>query len=113
MVVVRTNIPLLFRACAITVFPFIFITKKIHFDLYASLCRHEGVHYDQQKRWAFFGFGVGLLAWFALYLLVLPVYWNPFRRKWETEAFKAQGYFDKEIDEILTKAPYYLRSKRR
>ena len=95
-------------AAAMTVYPFIIIDPR-YLDN-TILIEHEMVHIEQQKRWFKYGLGIGLLLWFFLYLLVLPVYWNPFRRKWETEAYKkAQKFSNEQIDEILSKAPYYLK----
>lgn len=106
MILIETKLVRLARAYAITVFPFIFIdpdTKNKELVL-----THELIHYFQQKRWAIYGLGMGLLIWFILYLLVLPVGWNPFRRKWETEAFKAEHFSLDFINQILKKPPYYL-----
>jgi hypothetical protein len=78
------------------------------------MLEHERVHYEQQRRWALYGLGVGLLAWFLLYLFFLPVWKNPFRDRWEREAYhKAQGYSDEVIDAILVRRPYYLWSLRK
>lgn len=107
MKIVVTNKVLWFKAGAITVWPFIFVhpalvNSKLTMD-------HEKVHLEQQRRWAIYGLGVGLIAWFLLYLLALPVGWNPFRRKWETEAYKTNPYLtDEMIKEVLKLPPYYL-----
>jgi hypothetical protein len=106
--VIKTNIPLWFGAAAITIFPFILVMKNVPERSLVTLALHEGVHYAQQKRWFKYGLGVGLIAWFILYLGVLPVGWNPFRKKWETEAFLAQGYSEDQITRILHEGPYYL-----
>lgn len=106
MWVVKTKLVHLFGACAVTVWPFCLISPEVANNFW--VLQHEAAHYRQQRKWAIYGLGVGLLAWFALYLLVLPVGWNPFRRKWETEAFKAEGISDKVIDETLKGVPYYL-----
>ena len=70
--------------------------------------KHEAVHYAQQRRWALWGVGVGLLVWFALYLLALPVGWNPWRYRWEREAYRANGFTDEEIAAMMREPPYYL-----
>ena len=96
-----------FKASAITIWPFIFINSVFKDE--PSLLVHELVHYKQQQRWAIYGLGIGLIAWFLLYLLALPVGWNPFRKKWETEAYqKGQGYPVEVINNKLKQAPYYL-----
>ena len=102
-----------FNAAAITVFPFILMHPETAKDplYYEALLTHENVHMAQQKRWAIWGLGLGLILYFLLYLLVLPKGWNYFRRKWETEAFLASGHSLETIEDILTQAPYYLRRK--
>jgi hypothetical protein len=59
--------------------------------------------------WMLFeGFFGGVLLWRALYLLVLPVGWNPFRYYWERVAFEKDGFSDAKISLILSRAPYRL-----
>jgi len=106
--IIVTNKVLWFKAIAITFYPFIFIAPGYADTL--TVLMHEQIHYNQQRQWAIYGLGVGLIAWYLLYLLCLPVWYNPFRRKWETEAYrKAQKYDDATIKIILTQAPYYLK----
>lgn len=93
-------------ACAFTVWPFVFVHPL--FAKNPSVAIHESVHLEQQRAWVIYGLGVGLLVWFALYLFVLPVGWNFFRRKWETEAMLAEGRDPGEIRDTLRRAPYYL-----
>ena len=72
-----------------SVYPFIFLTPTAR----PVTEIHERVHHRQQDAWWKWGGPFGLLAWYFLYLLVLPVGWNPWRYKWEAEAFwEAQGY---------------------
>lgn len=107
MRLVRTKAVRWIRASAVTVFPFVFLDPDIIWE--NPIKGHEGAHYEQQRRWAMYGLGIGLLVWFALYLLVLPVGWNPFREKCEREAFRAGGWYQSwEVDQILKKPPYYL-----
>ena len=101
-------------ACAVTVFPFCFVDAetKAHIDEktpdgWATLA-HENVHYAEQRRWAIYGLGVGLIVWFALYLLALPALWNPLRRGTETRAYRAQGVSEAQIQETLRGRPYWL-----
>jgi len=54
------------------------------------------------------GWVLGQLVWRALYLLVLPVGWNPFRYRWEFEAYKTQVLDEVHIRRILKESPYYL-----
>lgn len=110
--IVKTKLVRLLKASAITVFPFIFV-DPYYLDYPAlydieKLLLHESIHIEQQKKWAIYGLGIGLLVWWALYLLALPVGWNSFRKKWETEAYLAEGYSQTTIDTILKRAPYYL-----
>ena len=100
--IVRTSwLP--FGVMGLTIFPFVFIKPKADWCLV-----HERVHYEQQRRWALYGLGVGLLVWFALYLFALPAYFNPWRRKWETEAYEAEGYGPAAIRRLLRREPYWL-----
>jgi hypothetical protein len=69
---------------------------------------HETVHWGHQRSWCLYGLGVGLLIWFLLYLLVLPLVWNPLRRYTEREAYRVDGLTDAEIDTILRRWPYLL-----
>jgi hypothetical protein len=50
----------------------------------------------------------GLIAWLALYELVLPVGWNPFRWRWEHEAHRVARVPEEYIAGILRRAPYFL-----
>jgi hypothetical protein len=97
-------------SAAITIFPFVFMDPGIVAGSieYTHLLMHEGTHWQQQRRWAIYGLGIGLLLWWVLYLLVLPVGWNPWRRHWETEAYRAEGLLDSRIRETLRQAPYFL-----
>lgn len=103
--VVRTHVLHWIGVSGLTVFPFIFL----HPDAPASVVAHEKVHYRQQKKWALYGVGVGWVLWFLLYLLVLPAGWNPFRYRWEIEAFeKGEGYHPHFTHHLLKRKPYWL-----
>jgi len=103
--VVQTSVVRWFRASAITVWPFIFVMSD---NLPSWVLKHERVHAEQQRRWALYGLGVGLLVWWALYLIALPVGWNWWRARWEREAYLAVGMPKEAIEHELHKAPYYL-----
>ena len=103
---VETKFVETFCAGAITVWPFIFINPKYAND--EEMIKHESVHCEQQRRWFIWGLGIGLVVWWLLYVLVLPFGWNYFRKKWETEAYRAEGMKDEEITATLKKPPYYL-----
>lgn len=107
MVIIETTLVRRLQARAVTVWPLLFVDPDTILD--GVLLRHEGEHAKQQRRWAIYGLGIGLLVWHFLYLLVLPVGWNPFRERWERQAYQAgERYSDQMIDGILLKAPYYL-----
>ncbi len=68
-----------------------------------STVKHEEIHYAQQKRWGWFF----LPLWIVCYLLFLPFLWNPFRYKWEYEAFyKGSRYSHNDIVKILKSRAY-------
>jgi hypothetical protein len=96
---------------AITVYPWIFLSwsawNQPVADLNSTLI-HEQAHLAQQQAWRGKAWLFGLAAWFFCYLFLLPVLWNPFRRRWETEAYAAQGWCDKFIEPRLREAPYWL-----
>ena len=101
---------------AITVWPFIFISKEQVSDLdnLRVILKHEDIHLAQQRRWAIYGLGIGLIVWFFLYELCLPIWYNPWRRKWETEAYSKGNNLDNgSIDIILQGEPYFLKSSKK
>jgi hypothetical protein len=108
--VVRTNKVHWFRAGAITVFPFIFVSDALGTGTaFERILDHENIHYEDQKAWCIWGLGIGLVAWFVLYLLVLPIGWNPFRWHWEAKAMRqADNLPPEEIAWRLRQPPYYL-----
>jgi hypothetical protein len=106
MYIIVTSKTSWFQAGAITVWPFLFIHPLLADNL--SVRTHERVHWEQQRRWVIYGLGVGLLLWFVLYLFVLPIGWNPFRKHWEQEAYRKEGYSNEAINNILRGPPYYL-----
>jgi len=65
--------------------------------------RHEEVHSAQQHRW-----GWALLpVWIFCYVFLLPLFWNPFRYKWEYEAFvEGSWYSDEQTRKILRSYRY-------
>jgi hypothetical protein len=106
VIVVRTKAVRLARAGAITVWPLLLVDPEI--ELTEARVAHEGTHGEQQRRWFIYGLGVGLIVWWLLYLLALPVGWNWWRARWEREAYRAEGRSDDAIDEVLREPPYYL-----
>ncbi|MBI5527832.1 MAG: hypothetical protein HY897_15995 [Deltaproteobacteria bacterium] len=47
---------------------------------------HEYRHFEQQR-------DVGLVKFLVMYLLCLPALWNPWRRRWELEAYRVSIAF--------------------
>jgi len=65
-----------------------------------SVIRHEEVHMEQQKKYTW-------LLYHFLYLFCFPVLWNPWRKKWEAEAYrKGQKLRPEHIKIILRKRAY-------
>lgn len=95
----------MFWCGAFTCYPWIFVSKDVE---PMRLLLHETVHINQQGAWFKKAWVFGLLAWWFLYMLVLPVGWNPWRKQWETEAFLAEGFKPERIKEILKGMPYWL-----
>jgi len=95
-------------AAGITVFPFIFVQEEVGGSVLKNVLLHERVHLAQQRRWLVWGCGAGLIAWWLLYLVALPVWKNPWRQRWETEAYAAQGISHDYIITFLRSSPYFL-----
>ena len=93
----------------VTIFPIgVLVDATLSPHSISYLMVHEGVHWKQQERWFKKAWFFGLIAWYVCYLFFLPWIWNPFRRKWETEAFEAQGIRPERINSILRRWPYWL-----
>lgn len=61
---------------------------------------HESIHIEQQKQ-------VGMFKYLFLYLFALPIFWNPYRWKWEFEAYtKGTKISESETIKILTSSAY-------
>lgn len=61
---------------------------------------HEYIHYLQQKKY-------GLLKFLFLYLFAFPLFYNPWRYKWEYEAYKKGSHLnDETIRELLSSYKY-------
>lgn len=69
---------LLFWCVAFTLGQRIFIRRAYKDD--PVVLAHEAIHVLQYKR-------EGLARFLFLYVLALPVLWNPWRARWEAEAF--------------------------
>ena len=65
-----------------------------------TVLKHEEIHMRQQKE-------VGLIKYLFLYLFCLPLFYNPWRYKWEREAYKkGTGFDDAAIKKILGSSEY-------
>lgn len=92
-----------FGIAGVAIYPKIYVCDGLLSWQLDLLLAHEGKHWQRQKeaspRW----------VWFARYLFVLPVFWNPTRRQAEVEAFRAEGLPDYQIRKYLRGWPYFLR----
>ncbi len=85
-----------------TICPHIYLTRSYHLqekEVQEYLILHENVHLKQQKE-------TGLLKFLFLYIFVFPLFWNPYRYKWELEAYQKAG-MKKETAKKYTKAWNY------
>lgn len=65
-----------------------------------DVIRHEEVH---ERQWM----EVGFLKFYFLYLFCLPVLWNPWRKKWELEAYtEGSKLSEKDAKRILASYRY-------
>lgn len=96
-----------FRVNAVTIYPYALFNREEWSQVPDRHYRHEVAHLDQVEAYWRKAHFLGWLAWYFLYLLVLPIGWNPFRRRWETEAFKTEDYSDERIKDVL-KRRYFL-----
>jgi hypothetical protein len=67
------------------------------------IIEHELVHVRQMKE-------VGVVRYLFLYLLILPFGWNPWRLRWEAEAYAVQVKAGCNLSEIakMMSGPQYL-----
>lgn len=65
-----------------------------------GIIKHEEIHIKQRK-------AVGSFKFYFLYLFALPLFFNPFRKKWEIEAYtKGQGFTEEHARKMLRRAMY-------
>ena len=74
--IIKTRLPAVFGAAALTVWPFVFVRPESAAD--AALIAHEQVHFKEQRRWL-------VLPWWAAYLLS-----RKFRCAAEVRAYRVQ-----------------------
>ena len=70
-----------------TIYPHIYLTRDYHLKekkVQVFLIKHENVHLEQQKE-------NGLIKFLFLYIFAFPILWNPYRYKWELEAYQKAG----------------------
>lgn len=93
-----------------TMYPFVFLTRraKERTPSYGSTLDHEMVHIKQQGKWWGWGGPIGWLLWFFLYIFILPVGWNPFRWKWEEEAFRIGSRYPDDHSKRRLRTYYML-----
>lgn len=60
---------------------------------------HEFIHMEQRRY-------VGNFWFYFAYLFALPILYNPWRYKWEYEAYKHGGLSDEQIHRILRSYKY-------
>ena len=102
MKIIRTNLLGIIGAEGLTLYPYIFLKSE-------DALNHEKIHYHQQEKWYKKAWYFGIAAWVFVYLLCLPVGWNPFRYKFEYEAYlKGDNGDPKLIRLALRRAPHYL-----
>ncbi|MBI5871675.1 hypothetical protein HZB88_01165 [archaeon] len=88
--------------CTTAIYPHIYLQKNFY-ELPASLqnriLKHEAVHLSQQKK-------TGTLKFLFLYIFILPFFYNPYRYKWEYEAYSSTGHKPDYIKKILSSWHY-------
>ena len=78
-----------------TLFPHIYVAKGFNSwpkELRNRIISHEKIHLRQQRE-------IGLVKYLFLYLLVLPLFWNPWRYNWEFEAYVGSGHSEEKAKE--------------
>ena len=68
-------------------------------DISEQTLNHELVHIEQQRR-------IGVVWFILAYLFLLPFIWNPFRWKWEVEAYSVSGWPQDDIRRVLRSSAY-------
>ncbi len=63
------------------------------------ILKHEKVHLQQQEE-------VGLIKYIFLYSFCLPILWNPWRYKWEMEAYTKSGTSKQQTEKYLSSFYY-------
>lgn len=85
-----------------TIYPHIYVSRG-----YSSLSKtsqkrileHEKIHLKQQA-------SIGLLKYLFLYSFCFPLFYNPWRYRWEYEAYTQSGTSKKKTQEYLSSSVY-------
>jgi hypothetical protein len=85
-----------------TISPHIYVSTQFK-DLSKSnqnlVIKHEEIHLKQQEE-------KGIFCYLFLYIFCLPLFWNPWRYKWEMEAYTKSGTSKKQAKEYLSSSVY-------
>ena len=84
-----------------TIYPNIYISKNFYRLPKVSQQRiliHENIHLQQQKN--------QLLKYLFLYIFIFPLFYNPWRYKWEYEAYTKSGTSVKQTKKYLSSWQY-------
>lgn len=92
-----------------TLYPHIYVSKdfnSFHKELQQRIITHENIHLKQQKEH-------GLMKFLFLYIFVLPFFYNPWRYKWEFEAYTKSGTSKEQTKAYLSSLNYgFLLNKK-
>ena len=84
-----------------TIYPNIFLSKNFYQlskKQQNTILKHEKIHLNQQKQ--------GRLKFLFLYIFCLPFFYNPWRYKWEYEAYTKSGTSKKRTKQLLSSWHY-------
>lgn len=79
------------------IYPRIYLQKNFYLlpkSLQERILKHEAVHLKQQEQ-------TGIFKFLFLYIFILPIFYNPWRYKWEYEAYKSTGHNPSWIKQML------------
>ena len=85
-----------------TLYPHIYVCKDFYSlsqETQKRIIKHETIHLQQQKQH-------GLIKFLFLYIFVFPLFYNPWRYKWEWEAYTKSGTSKEKTKEYLSSWNY-------
>ncbi len=85
-----------------TLYPHIYVSKEFHTfskTTQERILKHEKIHLEQQKK-------QGIFKFLFLYVFAFPLLYNPWRYKWEWEAYTKSGTSEKQTKEYLSSWNY-------